>query len=1432
MKFSTGRLCALIGVTSAIGLLLGGVQPYAWSANASTQKSKVLIYPSANETIEQLKQQGIDTVDNCGPYWLAEVSDQDLAKVEAMYGDRAEPQDDLNRIDLQTMTIDTTGGEPVVPPGLQQTETKGRRLRLIQFKGPVLPQWLEQVKRLKNVEVIHYVPNNAYLIYLDAAAEKQFDALREPNGPIQWIGAYHPYYKLGLALQHASGPIDVNVAAVNDPEGRAALKKVRAQAEVTAPAPLQILNQAVIKARVDAASLGAIARMPEVLWINRVIPIRLMDEVQALILASDTNRPTSDGKGIGAPLPPSSGGQHYLDFLTNAVGGGLASFTDPETYPIVDIADSGYTPSTTRSADFGSRVVYATYDFSCGPFDIQGPVTYTPVGFTNSVVCRAKLLHNGGADALAFAHGTAIASVIAGNNTSQQDPSGFNFGMGISPFGLIGSTRAFEPDIIVDDDSVCLYHVDDVFCTTDLGQLILQEYLSGARISNNSWDENLVVGENDGVYNARCQTYDVGVRDASQTGGTNNPTHQIPLNQELIMVFANGNDGNHGNPGGGGGGFGDITLTSPASAKNVISVGASESVRLDGSGCSDSFERTNSFDIAGYSSFGPTRDGRFKPEIVAPDTAIYAVGGSFWLNNGALPVPGSTVGFEGNGQAPYNVAVPNNAGYVCGSGRNFNIEIPTPNAIDTVKGTSFAAPAVSGGIQLLWWYFQHRLAMLQPSPAMAKAYLLNSARYLPITNDLTGTQDTLPSIAQGMGIMDLRRMFDGVPRVIRDESTPRALDTPLIATNPVVQQTYFTSTGQSFEWTGQVVSNNLPFRVTLAWTDVPGDPSIGDGSQLVNDLNLEVTIGSQVYRGNQFVGPNSVTGCPDPTRQPCPDNLNNVESVFLDPATPAVTSGAPWKVVVKAANIAGDGVPHVGTGMDQDFAIVIYNAKLDSTLSDLPTPGTNDTCQTAAVISNFPYSVVLSNFPGTTFHNVLPSPSAGTGGAEAFWKLLLPTAGTVVNVDTTGSSFNTVLSVWKGGCGALIEDGSNRSGSQSALTFTTDGTNDYYIVAEGLNNAGGTLKLNATATAAPVQFVPSSIDFGGVFVGATSSVATAVLTNGTSQSLSIDSTSLGGTDSGDFLLTEESCAGNILAPGGSCDVSIQFTPTSVGSRTAEMSASDNAVGSPQVLHLTGTGLAPAPLVCLSANALSFTAGVGATSAVQSVTITNCGLETLNISGVGIAGPDAGLFQVAANGCSSVSVGDTCAIGVKFAPVDSLLRSATLVITNDTGSPALVSLSGRGNVSQPDAAIGKNTKFKKMTGLNVFDPIGTSERSVQRIHPGERRRFYIAVKNAGSTADQFKIDATAGGGGFTVQYFLGARPGFSTEVSDAATNATPTLATATLAAGAYTGDATMMRVVIKADKRVGKGIVGTFTVRFTSANDPTKIDAVQAVVLTN
>src|SRR6266536_4551700 len=183
--------------------------------------------------------------------------------------------------------------------------------------------------------------------------------------------------------------------------------------------------------------------------------------------------------------------------------------------------------------------------------------------------------------------------------------------------------------------------------------------------------------------------------------------------------------------------------------------------------------------------------------------------------------------------------------------------------------------------------------MTPPSPAMTKALMTNTARYMTGT----GANDTLPSNNQGMGEANINSFFDVF-------TTARILHDQLPAEK-------FTASGQQRVITGNVADNTKPFRVSLAWTDPPGPTT---GNAFVNNLDLEVTVGGNSYKGNVFTGALSTTGG-------VADARNHLESVFI----PAGVSGT-FVVKAKGTNIAGNGVPGDADPLDQDYALVVYNA--------------------------------------------------------------------------------------------------------------------------------------------------------------------------------------------------------------------------------------------------------------------------------------------------------------------------------------------------------------------------------------------------------------------------------------------------------------------------------------------------------------------------
>jgi hypothetical protein len=216
---------------------------------------------------------------------------------------------------------------------------------------------------------------------------------------------------------------------------------------------------------------------------------------------------------------------------------------------------------------------------------------------------------------------------------ANEDAAGYQHGLGVAPRARIGVSKVFQSCSAYDgpDAGIAPDHAYSV--TSSASDLTEAANEQGAVISNNSWGAGTPGGW--GEYTPLAREYDALVRDAQPDPG----------NQQMVEVFAAGNDGGYGK------------IHTPATAKNVITVGASESVRTgvaDGCGFPDSIA-DNGRDIAGFSNRGPTDDGRLKPDLVAPGTRV----------TGARPTHADD---DESGVCPGPLAGPDSRGYSLGSG--------------------------------------------------------------------------------------------------------------------------------------------------------------------------------------------------------------------------------------------------------------------------------------------------------------------------------------------------------------------------------------------------------------------------------------------------------------------------------------------------------------------------------------------------------------------------------------------------------------------------------------------------------------------------------------------------------------------------------------------------------------------------------------------
>ena len=293
-----------------------------------------------------------------------------------------------------------------------------------------------------------------------------------------------------------------------------------------------------------------------------------------------------------------------------------------------------------------------------------------------------------------------------------------------------------------------------------------------------------------------------------------------------------------------------------------------------------------------------------------------------------------------------------------------------------------------------------------------------------------------------------------------------------------------------------------------------------------------------------------------------------------------------------------------------------------------------------------------------------------------------------VNYTTGAQPFGIAVGDLNGDGKLDLAVANQTAGTVSALLGNGDGTFQPHIdfvvgsgpdgVALGdFNNDGRLDAATSNKTASTVSVLlqingvslsPTSLTFGNQNIGSSASAQNVTLSNTGSAPLAISSITITGANAGDFNQTNN--CGSTLVGGASCNISVTFKPTASGTRSASLTVSDNATGSPQAVSLSGMGV---PVVSLSPTSLNFgNVAVGSTSAPQVVTLNANG--SLSISSITTSGPYA-----QTNTCGTGFTGSgSCTISVTFTPTATGTETGTLTVTDSgAASPQTVSLTGVG-----------------------------------------------------------------------------------------------------------------------------------------------------------
>ncbi len=333
------------------------------------------------------------------------------------------------------------------------------------------------------------------------------------------------------------------------------------------------------------------------------------------------------------------------------------------------------------------------------------------------------------------------------------------------------------------------------------------------------------------------------------------------------------------------------------------------------------------------------------------------------------------------------------------------------------------------------------------------------------------------------------------------------------------------------------------------------------------------------------------------------------------------------------------------------------------------------------------YEKTTGGFNWSTAIGAFSFPGCG-GGTPDFSLSANPTSVTVAQGSTGTSTitvtplngFNGSVTLSASGLPSGVTAGfsPNPTTSTSTLTLTasaTAATGTSTVTITGVSGSlthTTTLSLTVTSSGGgpAVTLSPTSLTFANTIVGVTSAGKTVILTNSGTATLNISNIAT----SGDFAqVTSTKPCGATLAAGANCKIKVTFKPTQVGTRTGNLTITDNAANSPQTVPLSGTGTAPVTLAPATATYPART--VGTTSPAKVFTLSN----KQNVALTSIAISTTGDFAVSTTTCTaSLAAKSTCKISVTFTPTGTGTRTGTLNVSDSaSNSPQTSALTGTG-----------------------------------------------------------------------------------------------------------------------------------------------------------
>jgi len=268
-----------------------------------------------------------------------------------------------------------------------------------------------------------------------------------------------------------------------------------------------------------------------------------------------------------------------------------------------------------------------------------------------------------------------------------------------------------------------------------------------------------------------------------------------------------------------------------------------------------------------------------------------------------------------------------------------------------------------------------------------------------------------------------------------------------------------------------------------------------------------------------------------------------------------------------------------------------------------------------------------------------------------------------VSLNITGISTNSSEFTQTNTCQNPVAPGGNCTISVYFTPSTSGPQTGTLTITDNAASSPQTAALNGTGVSTSLSVTPATIAFANQVVGTTSAGQKITVTNNGYGSVTINSVAA----SGGFGETDN-CTGATLSQGQTCTVTATFSPVMPGSFSGVITINDGAANGPQVVTMTGSGVAP---VSLSAN---ITFGVTNVGSSNSATMTLTNNESSSLTYTYTTSGDYSAVGSGTTPCNgTVASKGKCTFSITFAPTtNGVIKGAITITFSGTGSPKPIS----------------------------------------------------------------------------------------------------------------------------------------------------------------